>query len=393
VSLLQVWQTSPEQIQGKQLHQLIAFAGDGKLRDGRDTSAEFRAFLSSAPSAYLQKFVDECLGDGFTDSGLALQDIVNEVGRRLGFKVENGLYQGRQGTPGYDGLWTLPENRTLIVEVKTTDAYRIDTDRIAGYRRTLIASEKLAAEASSILIVVGRQDTGDLEAQIRGSRHAWDIRLISAEALMRLMRLKEALDDPSTIRRISEILIPREYTKVDQIVELVFSAAEEVKNEPTEPDPVEARPDGEKAPVATPGKPLAFHEACISRLSKREKAPLIRQSLSTFSSPDGELRAVCAVSKNHGDGDRSHFWFAFHPHQDSFLEQSKRAFMILGCGTADHVVAIPHTTLRGWLDDLWTTERVGGAHYWHLRLVRQDDKTWIDRRKGKGRLDITKYVL
>jgi len=35
-----------------------------------------------------------------------------------------------------------------------------------------------------VLIVVGRQDTGELEAQIRGSRHAWDIRLISAEALL-----------------------------------------------------------------------------------------------------------------------------------------------------------------------------------------------------------------
>jgi hypothetical protein len=51
----------------------------------------------------------------------------------------------------------------------------------------LITSGQLKEDQSSILIVVGREDTGDLEAQIRGSRHAWDVRLISVDALLRLM--------------------------------------------------------------------------------------------------------------------------------------------------------------------------------------------------------------
>ena len=63
--------------------------------------------------------------------------------------------------------------------------------KIASYRRELIASAQLDEERSSILIVVGRQDTGDLEAHVRGSRHAWDVRLISVDALLRLMFLKE----------------------------------------------------------------------------------------------------------------------------------------------------------------------------------------------------------
>lgn len=29
-------------------------------------------------------------------------------------------------------------------------------------------------DGSEALIIVGRSDTGDLEAQVRGSRHAWD---------------------------------------------------------------------------------------------------------------------------------------------------------------------------------------------------------------------------
>ena len=66
-----------------------------------------------------------------------------------------------------------------MVEVTTTDAYRIDLETLAGYRRGLIASGQITEPESSMLIVVGRKDTGDLEAQIRGSRHAWDIRLVS----------------------------------------------------------------------------------------------------------------------------------------------------------------------------------------------------------------------
>jgi hypothetical protein len=94
------------------------------------------------------------------------------------------------------------------VEVKTTDAYRIDLDTIANYRRALVRQGTLQEDTSSILIIVGRQDTGDLEAQIRGSRHAWDVRLISTDALRRLVSIKEEIEDPQTVRQISDLLIP-----------------------------------------------------------------------------------------------------------------------------------------------------------------------------------------
>jgi len=115
-----------------------------------------------------------------------LQDLVNELGRRLDYKVTNGRYQGTSTQIGFDGIWTSPEGHTIVAEVKTTDTYRIALDSIAGYRQKLLAA-KTFSEPSSILILVGRQDTGELEAQIRGSRHAWDIRLISVDALLKLV--------------------------------------------------------------------------------------------------------------------------------------------------------------------------------------------------------------
>jgi hypothetical protein len=34
-----------------------------------------------------------------------LQDIVNEIGKRLGYEVQNGRYQGVVNQSGFDGLW------------------------------------------------------------------------------------------------------------------------------------------------------------------------------------------------------------------------------------------------------------------------------------------------
>jgi len=114
--------------------------------------------------------VNECLTEPFTDSGLALQDIVNQIGRRLGFVVSDGRYRGTATHIGFDGLWRSPNGHTLIIEVKTTDAYRIKLDRLISYRRALESETAKPDEGVSFLIIVGREDTGDLEAQIRGSR-------------------------------------------------------------------------------------------------------------------------------------------------------------------------------------------------------------------------------
>jgi len=120
--------------------------------------------------------------------------------------VTNGRYQGTSNTISFDGIWVSPEGHTVIAEVKTTDTYRVSLETIAGYRQKLLAVGQVNGNPS-ILIVVGRQDTGELEAQIRGSRHAWDIRLISADALIKLVQLKENAE--SRRRRPPQLSSPR----------------------------------------------------------------------------------------------------------------------------------------------------------------------------------------
>jgi len=218
------------------------------------------------------------------------------------------------GQPGHDGIWSDPESHSIIVEVKTTDAYRIDLNTIAGYRQTLARRGDVDLEHSSMLVVVGRQDTGDLEAQIRGSRHAWDMRLISVEALLRMLKLKEEVEDPSILNRIHEILIPREFTRLDPIVEIAFKAVEDVRQDSVGDDEDEEQTAGKKF------TPVAFHSECTARIQKVLGVTLVKQSRASFASPDQAIRVVCSVSRFHEREKR--YWFAFHPHQDKFLVRS-----------------------------------------------------------------------
>ena len=98
---------------------------------------------------------------------------------RLDFEIRRGTYRGSKGRTGFDGIWRSEDGRAIVVEVKTSDTHRIELDRLSDYRKKLIAERAIPETESSILLVVGRSDTGDLEAQVRGSRHAWDVRLIS----------------------------------------------------------------------------------------------------------------------------------------------------------------------------------------------------------------------
>lgn len=295
MALTDLWQSSPDQLREKHVNQVITFAGSGKLRDGGDASQEFRDFLGLVPSVSLARYVDECLTTKFDDSGLALQDVVNEIGQRLGFEVVHGFYRGSSGRTGFDGLWKAEDGKCIVVEVKTTDAYRIDLETVAGYRRSLIQDGSIPSSDSSILIVVGRQDTGDLEAQIRGSRQAWEARVISVDRLIRLMWVKENLEGPHVVRQIRDVLTPQEFTRVDGIIDIVFATFEDVVHgdeptedeEDTEDDEASARTDGPRF------VPAAFHEACIDRIETHLGRSLVKQSRATYKSADGAVAVVC----------------------------------------------------------------------------------------------------
>src|SRR5262249_39277407 len=120
-------------LEPKDVLQVVTFFGNGKLQDGNETSLEFRNFLSCVTSETLQRYAQECLDSPSKDKalvGYTFQDVVNQIGRRLGFLVADGRYKGTVKAPGYDGLWVSAQGDELIVEVKVSDVYSIDLDTI-----------------------------------------------------------------------------------------------------------------------------------------------------------------------------------------------------------------------------------------------------------------------
>jgi hypothetical protein len=382
-----LWKSEKDELAVKHVQAIVGLAGDGKLRDGNKASAEFCGFLTTIPSDMLAKYANECLGsEKFPEAGCALQDVINEVGRRLGFKVQNGLYRGKINEIGNDGLWKSDDGSSIILETKTTDAYTINLDTLADYRKKLAAEKQIELEKSSILIVVGRNETDSLEAQVRGSRHAWDIRLISVEALLRLMSVKENLETPQAVQKIRHILRPKEYTKVDEIIDLVFSAAKDVREDENVQHEIEPE-EGEKKMA-----PVNFREACIARIQEQLDLLLIKRSAGLYSTTDEKSAVICLNSRKYDKGKYPGYWFGFHRHQKETLESYKSGRVAFGCGSAETILVIPIQDLVVWLNDLNTTE-MDDRFYWHVQLREEKGKFMLRRKGGKSPVDVSKYLL
>ncbi|MAF68895.1 MAG: hypothetical protein CMH25_06080 [Micavibrio sp.] len=332
MALIQLWDQNPDIILKYNIKQIVSSAGDGVLKDNSECAKELKHFLSNAPTEKLFEHIEFCISNSFDKSGYVLQDIINELGSRLDYEVESGLYQGRSGQIGFDGIWESPNGHAIVLEIKTTDAYRINLDTVAQYRNKLIESGRISKN-SSILIVVGRNDTGDLEAQIRGSRHAWDVRIISTEALIKLLELKIKSDEDETTEKIRNLLIPFEYTRLDNIIDVIFTTAKDVENADDEEQAVKtanaAYVQSESVQNHTPREILErVRLKALEALGKRQETTFIAHKRSQFWSADKSTRVVCPVSKKYETG---HYWYAFHPRQQKFLEEGNNSFFMLGC--------------------------------------------------------------
>lgn len=394
MALLDIWRAVPAQVASFGIGQVVNMAGNGILLDGSDCSTELRGYLAEITDGKLIEYALGCLDAKFEARGLALQDIVNEMGRRLGFRAENGRYRGAPGEIGFDGLWKSPENDAVVVEVKTSDTYSINLDTIAAYRAELVAKSRIGPQ-SSMLVVVGSADTGSLEAQVRGSRHAWDMRLISVAALGDLVRLNAAARSQQTTKRIRTLLTPREFTRLDGLTELLLLTAEETAdareqqlvgadetvegNAPQEVSPsiaasvhVAAATAGETRTiqVTDPAIIAAKRSSIVAAVEVRSNIRLVKQSRATYASADGHVRLACTISKRYTAPRYVHpYWFAYHPIWRDFLLGAESSFLALGFADGDRAAVIPASFMESLLPALNTTTPREGGTYWHLHLL------------------------
>lgn len=394
--LIDLWKADKSSILKMTIEQIASVAGDGRLADHSVCQQELRDYLSEAATDSLAAYANYCLENAFPRSGQVLQDVVNELGRRLEYTVENGRYQGVKNAIGFDGIWEDDEGRALVVEVKTTDAYRLPLDTVANYRSSLIKASRIS-ESSSVLVVVGRTDTGELEAQVRGSRHAWHIRIVGVESLIQLVRVKESADSQETIRKIRALLMPVEYTRIDALVGVVFAATKDVEVSAVEAvteDPVEDEVVSHTN-IKTPSEVISeIRDRIIEAASDKFGEPLIKKTRALYWSPSHEIRVACTISKRYESKGIFRYWYAYHPSWDVFLGEGTSAAAVLGCVDLDVAFVLPLDLIRGALTYLNVTEKSENDRYWHLKILEPKEGTYFLQVPSPGKdIPLSKYQV
>src|ERR1035437_2170889 len=262
-------------------------------------------------------------------------------------RLRTGCIRGNATLSATTAFGVLRTNRTLSSRSRPPTKVTVRLEKIAEYKEKLLAESKVSKDAS-ILIVVGREDTGALEAQVRGSRYAWDMRLISVERLIKLAQIREKSDDPSTLNQIRQLLQPFEYTKIDKIIDVIFTTAvnvetqQEIEQEtPTPTGEGEDEHEGGKQVRTAPELLNAKRQQAVDAFAILKGKELVRRSKTLFWSPDKEMRVCCAVSKRY-EGDYQPYWYAFHPKWDEFLADGKEGFFIISCMDRDDAFALPY---------------------------------------------------
>ncbi|MGA7668928.1 MAG: hypothetical protein WBW04_00800, partial [Nitrolancea sp.] len=176
------------------LDQLLKLVGELNDQPGNDTPRDrFRQFLETSVTSLgtVRDYVNACLSSTGTQYNRALQDLVNHTGRLMGFEVEFGRYAGVTNDIGHDGLWRA-DNFSVVVEVKTTDAYSIMTSTLLGYINQLIDSGRIANSENAIgLYVFGKQNSElePVEGAIVHGGHAQKLRLSTVDDILSLAEL------------------------------------------------------------------------------------------------------------------------------------------------------------------------------------------------------------
>lgn len=400
--LIELWGKARDTVVSMSAMQILANSGNGSLKDNSDASHELREFLTYVSIYEIERYTYECLNGKLTDSGFFLQDIVNELGRRLENVVEHGLYRGVKGKIGFDGLWTSPEGHCILVEVKSSTTYHIDLEKIAFYKESLVEKGQIS-KASSILIAVGSEDTKGLEAQIRGSRYAWDMRVISLEGLIKLVKIKEATEEDITAKKIRGLLVPIEYTKLDGIIDIMFATTTDIEETMTAQgigveETLTDRDGVAESPVCKvsrtgPEQIERVKQNMVSAIEKTLGVSLQAKSKALYLNKDGKIRVFCAVSKRY-PATYAEYWYAYRLSHQTFLKDTEKAYIALGCMDASQIFLIPAYVVEKVLPALNYTESKTGNKYWHICIASEKGAGYVlVTQRGHENIRLENYII
>jgi hypothetical protein len=158
------------------------------------------------------------------------------------------------------------------------------------------------------------------------------MRLISVEGLVALVRLRESTESPVAGAKLRSILIPMEYTRLDGLIDVMFTAAKDVEGgDETKVPPEEGEDGGSGWRFTDPKLIEAKRESIAQAFGDRESTKLIKKTRATYWDASHTKRIVCTVSKRYLENAAAPYWYAYHPSWDSFLGEGTTGHFVLGC--------------------------------------------------------------
>ena len=275
---------------------LFEFAGD--IKDGSKASEKLRVKLQQEATAEdVEQLLQESLDGNTSNHNRALQDIVNNIGQRLGFTVDYGMYNPGNSANGYDGLWKTTnfadETVHLVVETKKSTNFTINHNEQPGkYMDRLVKEHDVDEGQVYGLIVVGEDDSIDSVVDaVRGSTYRNRIRVITCSRLMELLLMAE--ENNLEYEQVAQVLLPMDTVNIGSIVglihELVESNGVKVQEETSENNIKGAGEDGDIFDELDKKAGVVYDEGDIS-FEDRE----------SFSSEAERLRKVVGLLIDYG---------------------------------------------------------------------------------------------
>ncbi len=307
----------------------------GTLDDtpGEDTArSRFRNYLQANVSkpGVLRDYIESCCGNSGDQYNRALQDLINRAGELLGFKVDYGRYKGVIGEIGHDGLWSSPAGLFVVAEVKTTDAFSIDTATLLGYVDKLISGKKITDREHALgLYIIARpdHDLAQLENSIVAEQHVNQLRLMSAESLLKLTELacEYGIEHEKLL-----MLIRPSGPRLDSVIDLMAELIAQEKQGPEIPSSEPSKPPSDAPTAKQPEIPPAL---------PNRQSETVQYFLVPVGADEDETAAQ-VVRRTVGNK-----WFAFGdhtPHRGSMRAGDWLCFHASGVGVvAEASVAVP----------------------------------------------------
>jgi len=384
-----------DKIRDWSIDRIITVLGNGVLSDGSECSTDFRSYLKTRSVNTLERHIEECLSNSRLDKsqkGFIFQDIVNELGSRLDYEVDFGLYRGSSSNPGYDGLWK-SNGSEIIVEVKSANHFIFDLDKSLGKYKESLENEGKVSKSASNLIVVYEGDTKTWEQQINGTPYLWSTRIISVKWLLKLIKLRtENTEDENTHKQIREILKPNSYIKVDKLIEILFSTVEDVLEEDAETD------DGEQRTVTTNREEInQTRHKSIAAFEKKFGVKLVQNSRVLYWDETKKVRVAAIVSKRY-ERESQPYWYAYHTKYKNYFKDADKSYLLICCTDKNKAYAVPGEIMNSTVEFLNSTPpditqlNEGERYYWHLSLREESQQLTLVVPKNNSTINLEEYV-